>query len=500
MRKIDYVLRLADPALNKVEDIVRKALYEGKSDLPPSPLAEAVGSLVSALGGRAVLLTTNYDDQLERGLETLFPGDAICSLALTANDLEEWRTMIDERGLAPVLHMHGMVSPTGRTTKVVLSEARFHEHRQAVQQLIAERLTESHVVLLGVSMTDPNLSEPLNMTKGSRGKHQAFLLHVPEYRCAGKVLADEFVSREDVYVGTRNDALKENYGLSVITLKSFAQVQQVLNDLVLAQGKPAQYFNASGARTTRYGYRLKRALDYSYLAVGIPKRHDFPEGRELKEVSDKLDVALEAPHGPRSVLRKAVKDLFLGESAALMRELGFTEPWFRSEGFALFLWLRARAQHGDNKRHPPFALRLIGTSAYHHRRSWSHQIASPIQASQWMASNTAFYGRFQMAKLVDHRAYALWRSAASVPITWVNENNRDDRLAVGVLTLHSNRQYWLENELRELKGRGIELKPSVLGLLNQRQRIQLEEQLSKCGSRIVKLDRQVSRIRGVQEN
>jgi hypothetical protein len=71
MRKAEFVLEMAkrESSRKTSESIVRDALYGRKpATFSPGPLAEAIVRLGTALGGRARLLTTNFDTIIESAL------------------------------------------------------------------------------------------------------------------------------------------------------------------------------------------------------------------------------------------------------------------------------------------------------------------------------------------------------------------------------------------------------------------------------------------------
>lgn len=489
MRRVDYILRLAQESLadrhQTVEEIVRKALYQGlnqNDEVLPGHLANAIAQLTSALQGRVRIITTNFDDQLEAALESYYDHSDVLTLALA--DTDQWRGLHGDSSKVGVLHVHGAVGINEQRTRgeVVLSEARFQRFGADVQDVIKAALEETHVIFVGVSMTDPNLVGPLRRLT-PRSPFRSFMLFVPDHLATNRAVAPKERRSGDAYVNRRNEYFRDDLNLELIILKSYSQVQQVFLDLGLALHNPDSYFSSSPKTSARYGFRMKRALGYFYGGVGLASNQWMAKGAKAREISDYLNDVLVGPGGPKRLLNQFARNY---ENAAQLSHLGLDLQYLRSEDLALFLWLRApdRLTHEAH-----YCLRLIGNSAYSHRNPWSGNISTEVCCSEWPAAVVAFKGRVSIESLVEGRRAGVWKSTVMVPIRWTNKRNDRDTLLVGVLALNSTRQLASREALYAAAADGVDVKgriqPSILGLLDINERRGLQECLGGAARRII---------------
>lgn len=142
-------------------EALRDELYGGSVVFAPGATAQAITRARLAFGAdRTQVATTNYDLLLE---------DAAIEAA-GAKSLDGWdhvpavvSLLGEERsaGVLEVQHLHGVLSPDGGIAEqIVLAEGDYHLMQQPGQwqeRWFAERLANSTVVFVGMSLTDPNL-------------------------------------------------------------------------------------------------------------------------------------------------------------------------------------------------------------------------------------------------------------------------------------------------------------------------------------------------------
>lgn len=491
MRKVDYILRLASP--RTIEELVRDSLYPDGRPVLPGNLAGAIARFYAAGHGLVRLITTNYDDQIEGALMRYFSEREILSFGLA--DAASWRQLPITGDSAAVLHLNGMVG-VGRTTigPIVLSESSFLEHGDAVTSVLIEELQDSCTVFVGISMTDPNLVKPLSALTSATGRF--FILSIDEKgsRIESGSLLTDLAQAPYRYSRIRDAYLQESLGLQAIRLKAPSQIQQIFVELTLASQDRMLYSSDDATSSLRYGYRLQRAMGYAYSAIGLgPDR--LPSGAKGRSISQCLFEALwQQPTGPGALLRSWANDL----PPEWLRQMGLSRDYLRGEEFALFLWLRACQPKGEVSALVPYALRLIGCSAYSHRESWStrHAHEVPIEPSDFVAADAAFLGRVERRNLrtkYDERIFRVWESAVAVPLVWQNPSNLYDVVTLGVLTLNSTRRLIPFAEMTAAAAQQLDvqraLSPSSMSLLDAKQTTLLEESLRDAGLSLVTLRR-----------
>ena len=483
MRKIDLLLRLHTS--RSLAELVRDGLYpEGRPVLPGS-LAGAIARFVAFGQGRVRLLTTNFDDQLEAALMRYYPETSIHSYGL--NNIEEWYSQRNSQDAASVLHVHGMVALDKTIEPIILGESSFLKHSEEVKSLLIGELENSCAVFVGVSMTDPNLIRPLSQITSS-GKF--FIVSIPETADpALSNLGDDPSQTWHKYRRVRDKYLDDQFGLHPIRLKAPSQVQQLLVELTLAARDEASYNSNDGATSIRYGHRLQRALRYSYQALGLgPDSLPGPDygGRDI---SNRLYETLwKAESGPGTLLKSWLDDL----PEEWLAQIGVTRGHLEQEGLALFLWLRACRKEGARESTVPYSMRLIGTSAYTHRESWSSNLMIPVEKGVFVAAEAVFLGRVERQNFrenYDDRKFRIWESAVAVPLVWQNRDNLYDLMTLGAITLNSNRRIIGLPDLQKSASSKTDIervhRPSVMSFLDAKQTTLLEESLRDAGLSLV---------------
>jgi hypothetical protein len=436
MRRAEFVLEMAKEGTSKSsERIVRDALY-GKSPaaFSPGPLAEAIVRLGTALGNRARLLTTNFDNIIESALEKYPLRADIKSTSLR----EELKTKPWSKqspvGIHNVLHVHEIVASKGRHgMPVVLSESQFLEHGPAVRKIILEQLRETCVIFIGVSVTDPNLTGPLWDARPSKpGENglpwKPFVLTVPD-SVDSTGCSDEEGKK---YALRKARYLEEKLQMRPIFLKSYAQLVQVLWDLDLGLAAPAGFYVTSDPRShasLTYGDRFKRKLDACYTAIGCEAAQDSLSYENAQELNTALHAAL-----------------FKGEVNYILNELitRHDKDITTEENFGLFLWLRVRELDPDRA---PYKIKLIGTSTYVHRDSWSATKRVDIERGpKFPMARALFWGTMLTGEPPARDSpFAFWKGMLAKPIRSIDKNYCKDGLhgfdtvVVGAVTLNTTK-------------------------------------------------------------
>ncbi|HSV64547.1 MAG TPA: SIR2 family protein [Mycobacteriales bacterium] len=469
-RKVGYILGLT-PRTRPPEEIVREALYDHDELLFTGGLADAIARLVREAPHRFRLLTTNFDSNLEQALKRYFDPGTIRAIGLRGAD--SW---FDSTPGTPirVLHVHGMVAPRADPVKpVILSEAFYLRYGGLVRQAIFRALRESHCLLVGVSLSDLNILGPvseLNQQPGGPDRDSStFLFAAPDPPAEAHPAAWE---RSQEYLLLRAEYFRREFGIKVVTFKSFGQIPQVLRELPLAMSDPDGYRLDAPDSSLRYGHRLVRTLTQAYRDAGAQPGEPCPTSVRADELRQRLSEALEAEDGPLGLIGRWREEL-AGESLA--RRGGLDRDFLAGERFALFLWLRASADSGPEDAEP-YAINLIGCSAYSHPEGWSFSKCVPISPlSEFPAAKALFYGVQRLENMEDMRRSPLWRAMLATPVTVGASANQWDVLTIGAVTLNTSRSFVepaaLEQAIEKKQDVRRVLAPSIVSLLaNERLR------------------------------
>lgn len=448
-RRAELILQLVkknSPNRSDAE-IVRRALY-----LPDRAVATQTGEMASSiarfvrtrneevrqseLGKEGVrLITTNFDVVLENALKDYYNADQVNSFGL--RQARQWKTHLKHDGIG-VLHVHGLVPPPGsglrRRGPIILAESQFHKYGSDVRKVIYKSLEDRISIFVGLSMSDPNLVGPLYQLReaiekkrreGRPDTSQRFALFVPPSTEDGQ--RNKYEASYSLEVAK---FLERDLRLKTILLKSYSQLNQVLLDLTLATLESNKYVpnRADTQATLKYGRRLSRELTRIYTNIGCEKgEQEVPLGSKAERLSKSLYRALH--DGPLAQLREYANSDIDGNG----------------ENFALFLWLRCRPQGRENA---PYALRLVGTSAYVHREEWSLIPRQAIVKDSRIAAVSAVFEGIPRRVNLDPAPTGsqTWRGIVAHPLVVGPTVSRAtvcdlpaDMLTVGAVTLNSTR-------------------------------------------------------------
>lgn len=408
-----------------------QSLYEGDEN-SPGLLAQAIARLVASAGVDVEIVTTNFDNMLEKALETESIPVRSYSLHGTRveggnqpdDNLAAWMALTPDDRSRSILHLHGKVTRRSTQDPLILDEASFFTYGRQIQDLLSSRFENATVLLVGLSMTDPNVVAPLRATNAKGSGGQRFLLTVPP------IPREADASREMVESSARfavKNALLFGADLRTHTLmlKSYGQLIQVVSDLALDLAEP----EAGG--DTRYGVRFQRALRDAYKSLGCSLKSGHPKSSGgAEQLSRRMREASTAHGGPIWLLNE-FRRKYAGECAS-------------QEQFGVFLWLRAL---GGSIVQARYEARLIAASTYVHWEGWSAEILEPIAAeSRYSPSTALYYGR-PTSRNIPAGTRGVWRGTFAAPLIQYGavstaqtpEGSWLDQLSLGAVAINSTK-------------------------------------------------------------
>lgn len=420
LRRADVAVALLDrhdPVDMKL--LLRNALFPESSLIEPGPLALAIGRLAALRKSEIRIITTNYDTLLEQAIEQ-YTGQEVESFSLL--EIDCWHKRNSERRPA-VLHVHGLVGQDGISKEpIVLTESEFLKNGALVRKVIADSLVDSMGLLLGLSITDPNLVGPLHETKDAPGRGPRFSLNV-----IGPVVSET----EDAEKAAKFHVEAARYlcklDLKPILLKSFSQLNQAVSDLALSIAEPKRYSKRppKGELSLVYGKRFNRVLADLYTGLGCGKDPYVPTGDASKAITLSLRSALTEP------------ERFLNDK---IREYGRL-PSTKAEHFQLCLWLR---RHDRVSSSASYSLELLGSSTFQNYEPWALRRDVKIASNSNYAAAQAVYRGLSVSTNLDPQNNAgIWKGVLAIPIRLAFQDSADfngavlDQLTVGSLTIDS---------------------------------------------------------------
>jgi SIR2-like domain len=203
-----------------LQNLVVTELYEGRGAqaFVPGPIAREIARLVRTFEGRATVVTLNYDDLLERALETEFPDRPVRS--------------ITDGGEAPageelsVTHLHGFAAD-GIRGELILAEEQYQRMQRGTawqETLMVERLNGSACLFIGTSLNDPNLIRYLHGYE-----RPAELRHTVLF-----VRGTHFAQLDRRVQAAREEAVRARWsalGVRAVFLDHFSDVAQFVHEI-----------------------------------------------------------------------------------------------------------------------------------------------------------------------------------------------------------------------------------------------------------------------------
>ena len=479
-------------------------------------------SLIKRLGSKVKVITLNYDDCLEYALvkDGGYLLRDVHPYALEERD--QWKECVN--GVA-ILHVHGFLTRDqreGATTKcdwenkgpVILSEGEYIQYGSTVQQIVHEEAARAHLIFVGTSLTDANITYPLSDRYAHRGGgsgkevlplKSAFALLVPNESAATKVYRymDEDARKKtniaqltDTYFSMLSNHIRQTYGITTVRLNSYSQVTQAIREATLAVDNNEHYFDNSDDSSIRDGKRYQRIMRNIYKRLAVAPGGIAPGGNKSRRLSDKLEKALNVRVRP--VLNELLEELIDSYANSSGRS---DQRWcnektarqnFDEERFGLYLWLRsALAKGSDNE----FEVFIAGASSYSRRdgitmsqRSTVSQNSIYASARSVASGTMELFSRRYSDDVFERPGEALdrpWNTHWSVPIS-VSEpdlgtGGAPGRVCVGALVLQSSKYDQAPGEDFDSQ------KHSLLALVyqNAAHNQRLSECLAQCGTDLV---------------
>lgn len=429
-----------------------RALYGDTTNPSPGSLALAVARLVQAYRRRVSLVTTNFDQVLEGAIQQVTGVQDVRGFSFEG--WEDWQALDDEEHSRSVLHLHGIVYSETRTPEgpLVLSESDFNKHGPAIQKALGAICRDAHVITIGASLNDRNITTALadSCSSGltsdpapSEARSDHYSLVTPPLTKPG--LTTVACAEAAVW---NAEVVESTVGLRPILLKSFGQVSQAVTELALAAKCPRRYQKPrSGlpkSESLHYGTRFVTTLKEVYSSLGRSSASGGARIEDRMALSLLMHDLVEGKDGPAQVLR------------ALRRAYGLPPT---AEKIGVFLWLRqipTRANHDEvgATDTSDFVLTLISSSVYVHWDEWSAARTVAISATSANAAAQAAFGGnavFKDIAIEQHSGH--WQGAWAKPLIVFRplEGEPEDaspynQLQIGAVAVNTTLRVSLENE------------------------------------------------------
>ncbi len=371
-------------ASDALDELLPEELFRpgGPTAFEPGPIAHQVAYLRRCFGESLSILTTNYDDLIER---------ALLAGGYAKKDIKSYvrrRTALPA-GAVPVTHLHGYAGRDSPPKQLVLTEEHYHRMQRGTswqEQYVTERLETSLCLLVGTSLTDPNLIRYLyGYEQSSERRHAAIFVRQGDL---------DDVAEEVRAV--REEAVRKRWGrcgIEAIFVDHFGDAAQLLYEIGL-KGRLGQGYERVPARAASAIRRIEER------ALLLGRTDEEFAGRQI-DLSRWL----------RETLR-----------LTLATALGSDPP--PDEKLALALWLLSQDgrmltgwAHSDRAHQDPATIEAV-----------------PIRpASSWVAVRTVCQG--VRVELDRHSEVSRWRFIRGLPLLieepW--------RLLIGCVTISSTK-------------------------------------------------------------
>lgn len=370
-------------AKESLDALIPPALFGegGAGAYEPGPIAQEVARLRRTSGADVEILTTNYDDLLERALQ---------GAGFTKSSI---RTYVQSRtqrptGAVAVTHLHGVAARDQPPRSIVLTEEQYHKMQRGSswqERLVTSRLESSSCIFVGLSLADPNLVRYLYGYKQRSGIHHAAIF----VRQADLLALDTSVR------SAREEAVRRRWarcGVACVFVDHYADAAQLLYEVGLCRGVSDRY--------EAVGHRVSRAIRRI-------------ENQIFRAADSQADFARRQIH---------LSELLRGVLESLLETAGLDS--LDDERLAVALWLLS----ADGKS-------LTGW-AHSDRAHQDPRTVSPVPldaASDWVAVRAVCQGT-RVDRDRDNYA-SRWRFVRALPIVL----EAPSRLPIGCVTLSSTR-------------------------------------------------------------
>ena len=372
-------------AADSLDNLVPKRLYgdDGPERYLPGPIARQIAELRRCFGESVEVLTTNYDDLIERALiDTGLGRSRIRSYI--SNRSPDKRAA----GTTPVTHLHGLAGRNEDPKGIVLTEEHYHRMQRGrswQEKLVTERLEESRCLFVGTSLADPNLIRYLyGYDPPSAPRHAAIFVREGEPDCPAAVRA-----------ALERSAARRwgRCGAEAVFVDHFADAAQLLYEI--------RYRRESGANYEPIAKRASKMIQFAESGLKASGQKEFARRQVIFS------------EGMRAMLA-AVEEALADIEVALppSEKLGMALWLLSADGKRLTGWI-----HSDRAHQDPATMSSV-----------------PIDApSNWIAVRAVCRGT-RVQQDLDHYA-SRWRFVRGLPIVLAQPS----RVPIGCLTLASTR-------------------------------------------------------------
>ncbi len=366
-----------------LEPILTDALFGegGPASFEPGPIAHQVARLRVELGDRLALLTTNYDDLLER---------ALLANGIPKRSIKSYvRRRTPPHGAIPITHLHGYAG-RDNTKNVVLTEEHYHRMQRGSswqEQMVTDCLQTSTCLFVGTSLTDPNLIRYLYGYRQSEARRHAAIF----------IRQGQVDDLSDNVRAAREDAVSKRWGrcgVEAVFLDHYADAAQFVYEIGLRRKDP------TGHRSV--GQRAEDALNaISSRALLADAPLDMFAERQV-ELSRWLRITL------TNTLATVLGDADLPGGERLALALWLIGP----DGRCLTGWA-----HSDRAHQDPATIEAVPI----------------LPTSPWVSVRTVCQGgRVEMNRASD---VSRWRYVRGLPLILEHPT----RLPIGCLTISSTK-------------------------------------------------------------
>ena len=368
-----------------LELLLPQALYgdAGPAGYEPGPIADQVAKLRARFGERITILTTNYDDLIER---------ALLGAGSTKRQIKPYvrRRTEPPAGAVPVTHLHGYAGRDGKPKRLVLTEEHYHQMQRGrswQEEYVTERLENSLCLFIGTSLTDPNLIRYLYGYRASTRRHAAVFVRQGDLDYATPAVRS-----------AREEAISKRWqrcGVEPVFVDHYADAAQLLYEIADCRAGSQEY-EPLPARARRTLEDIERIL---FATDGGDER--FAERQVV------LSRWL------RSHLYELLTTALEGGAPPADERLALTLWLLSPDGASLTGWA-----HSDRAHQDPATIEAV-----------------PIaEGSEWVAVRTVCHG--VRVELDRESAVSRWHFVRGLPLIL----EQPTRMPIGCLTISSTKR------------------------------------------------------------